>query len=127
MGKKRYYGYKRPGEHYSITFRNDAEKGKTDMGTLIAMEYDDGLFQLVKIYWGAEEDYERSRNGIVEMYWFFDIENTRKLMLSTGTHDAESMMKTLYERFRCHADFADTYIIKFCDEKDIKYTFCVYY
>lgn len=127
MSKKRYYGYKKRNEHYSIRFRDDAEKGKTDMGTLIAMEYGNGLFQLVKINWGAEEDYERSRDGIVEMYWLFDIENTKNLMLRTGTHDAKDMMNALYERFKCHADYADTYITKFCDEKDIKYTFRVYY
>lgn len=127
MSKKRYYGYKKRNEHYYIRFRNDVEKGKMDMGTLIAMEYENGLFQLIKINWGGEVDYERSRDGIVEMYWLFDIDNTKKLMLRMGTHNAKDMINALYERFKCHADYADTYITKFCDGKDIEYTFRVYY
>lgn len=54
MSKKRYYGYKKRNEHYSIRFRDDVEKGKMDMGTLIAMEYENGLFQLIKINWGEK-------------------------------------------------------------------------
>lgn len=125
--KKKYYGYKKPNEHYSIKFRDDAENGNVDMGTLIAIHYDDGIFQIVKVNWGAEEDYERSRSGEVEMNWYFDEENTKKLMLRTGTHDAKSMMHSIYERFKDKAQMADWYITKFCDEKGIKYTFNVHY
>ena len=39
------------------------------IGSLCAIGCDELTFRLVKLNWGAEEDYERSREGEVEMTW----------------------------------------------------------
>ena len=82
---------------------------------------------MVKVNWGAEEDWERSRDGEVEMNWYFDEENTKKIMLRTGTHSAKDMMQAMYERFGKYKDFADFHIEKWCNEKDIKFEYYVHY
>lgn len=124
MSHKKYYGYKKPEEHYSVKLNDD--RGKS-IGTMLSIAYDNGKFSMVKVNWGTEEDYERSRDGEVEMNWWFDEENTKKLMLRTGTHNGKDMIKAMYERFKDKADIADFFIILFCDEKKIEYTYNVYY
>ena len=127
MSHKKYYGYKKPQERYSIKFRDDAENGNVEVGTLFAIGYQDEKFYMVKVNWGAEEDWERSRDGEVEMNWYFDKENTKKIMLRTGTHNAKDMMQAMYERFGKYKDFADFHIEKWCNEKDIKFEYYVHY
>lgn len=124
MSHKKYYGYKKPKEHYSVRLHDDGVKSE---GTMLSIAYDNGKFSMVKVNWGTEEDYERSRDGEVEMNWWFDEENTKKLMLRTGTHNGKDMIKAMYERFKDKADIADFFIILFCDEKEIEYTYNVYY
>lgn len=34
MGHKKYYGYKKPQERYSIKFRDEAKNGGVEVGTL---------------------------------------------------------------------------------------------
>lgn len=127
MGHKKYYGYKKPKENYSIKFHDSAENGQVDVGSMFAIGYQDEKFYMVKVYWGAEEDYERSRDGEVEMNWYFDEENTKKIMLRTGTHNARDMMQAMADRFSKHGDFADHYIEKWCNERDIKFDYYVHY
>ncbi len=127
MSNKKYYGYKKQTENYSITFHDDAAGGRVDEGTLLTIEYLNGKFYMVKVNWGTEEDWERSRDGEVEMNWCFDEENTRKIMLRTGTHNAKEMMQAMYERFGKYKDSADHYIEKWCQEKEITYSYYVHY
>ena len=127
MSHKKYYGYKKPGESYSIKFHDSAENGRVDVGSMFAIGYQDEKFYMVKVYWGAEEDYERSRDGEVEMNWYFDKDNTKKIMLRTGTHNARDMMQAMAVRFSKHGGFADHYIEKWCNEKEIKFDFYVHY
>lgn len=127
MIHKRHYGYTKPTEHYSITFHDDVADGYVDEGTMLAIEYRCEKFYMVKVYWGAEEDWERSRDGEVEMNWRFDEENTKKIMLRTGTHNAEEMMQAMYERFGKYRDSADRLIEKWCQEKEIEYNYYVHY
>lgn len=56
MSHKKYYGYKKPQERYSIKFRDDAENGNVEVGTLFAIVYKDEKFYMVKVNWGAGED-----------------------------------------------------------------------
>ena len=126
-GKYKYHTYKEQTENYSITFHDDAADGHVDEGTLLAIEYRDEKFYMVKVYWGAEEDWERSRDGEVEMNWCFDEENTKKIMLRTGTHNAKEMMQAMYERFGRYKDSADRHIEEWCQEKEIKYSYYVHY
>jgi len=105
MTHKKYYGYKKPQERYSIKFRDDAANSR--VGTMFAIGYQDEKFYMVKLNWGAEEDWERSRDGEVEMTWSFDEENTKKIMLRTGTHNAKDMKQAMYERFGRQEETAD--------------------
>lgn len=127
MGHKKYYGYKKPRESYSIKFHDSAEYGHVDVGSMFAIGYQDEKFYMIKVYWGAEEDYERSRDGEVEMNWYFDEENTKKIMLRTGTHSARDMMQEMADRFSKHGIFADRYIEEWCHKKEIKFDTYVHY
>lgn len=127
MGHKKYYVYKKTNESYSIKFRDDAENGNVEVGTLFAIGYQDGKFYMVKLNWGAEEDCERSKDRKVEMNWCFDEENTKRIMLRTGTHNVKDMMQTIYECFCKYRDLADFHIEKWCKDNDIEYSYYVYY
>lgn len=61
------------------------------------------------------------------MTWNFDEENTKKIMLRTGTHNAKDMMQAMYERFGKYKGSADLYIERWCQEKDIKFEYSVHY
>ena len=49
----------------TATFYEDT----SSIGSLCAIECSEESFILVKVYWGAEEDFERSRDGEVELSW----------------------------------------------------------
>ena len=49
----------------TATFYEDT----SSIGSLCAIECSEERFLLVKVKWGAEEDFERSRDGEVEMTW----------------------------------------------------------
>ena len=117
MGRKKYYGYKKPDEHYEVTFW--ADKGK--QGTALYFIYDNGVCTMNKYYWGTETDYEYNKYGEVEANYFWNEKNTKKLMLRTGTHNGKDMVKAIYERFKQFKDCADTHICYWCDEKGIIY------
>ena len=72
-------------------------------------------------------EYERNKRGEVEANYVWDEENTKKLMLRTGTHNGKDLVKAMYERFGDKDSSADSYIRKFCEEKGIKYTMQVWY
>lgn len=48
-------------------------------------------------------------------------------MLRTGTHNGKDMLRALHEHFKEKADMADFYIKKFCDKKEIKYIYNVFF
>ena len=117
MGHKKYYGYKPKHEHYEVTFW--ADKGKE--GIALYFIYDDGECGMNKYYWSTDMDYERNKRGEVEANYFWDKENTKKLMLRTGTHSGKDMVAAIYERFKQYKDCANTHICDWCDEKGIEY------
>lgn len=123
MGHKKYYGYKPKHEHYEVTLYE--KEGK--VGELLDFVYEDGRCGMNHYYWGSEIDYEYNRRGEVEHNYIWDEENTKKLMLRTGTKNGKDLVKAMYERFGIKGSSADFYIRKFCEEKDIKYDFQVWY
>lgn len=127
MSHKKYYGYKKPQERYSIKFRDDSENACAAKGTLFSIGYRDEKFYMEKVNWGSVEDWECYGSGEVEMTWSFDEENTKKIMLRTGKHNAKYMMQAMYERFGKYKDFAHFHIEKWCKEKDIEYSYYVHY
>ena len=74
MAHKKYYGYKKPHEHYEVTFWAD----KGEEGIALYFIYDDGRCCMNKYYWGSDLDYEYNRRGEVEANYMWDEENTRK-------------------------------------------------
>ena len=123
MPHKKYYGYKPKYEYYSVTlYQVDGEAGES-----IVFDFDDGKCVLTHLYWGSKLDYEYSRDGEVEHSCIWDKENTKKLMLRTGTHNGKDLVKAMYERFGDKGSSADFYIRQFCDEKGIKYNVQVWY
>lgn len=123
-----YNGYKKPEEHFSVCFRDDAANDpKVKIGSMIAIEYHNGRLSMVRVNWGDDEDWERSRDGEVELNWMFDEENTKKMMRLTGTNTGKSLINVLYERFKQNAYDADSYIIRWCDTKGIVYNYYVHY
>ena len=127
MSHKKYYGYKKPAEYYSVKFQDDTSEGRKDMGTLLFAGYADEKFYMVKVNWGAEEDFRRSQSGEVEKSWRFDKENTKKMMLRTGTRNGWDLVNAVYERFKQHKGNADYYFIRWCERKEIEYSYDVFY
>lgn len=119
MGHKKYYGYKPKHEHYEVVLHE--VEGK--VGNLLDFVYDDGRCGMNHYYWGSEMEYEYNRHGTVEHNYVWDEENTKKLMLRTGTKNGKNLVAAIYERFHAHKGTADFYIKKWCEEKGIKYDF----
>ena len=117
MGHKKYYGYKPPFEHYEVDFH----KGTGEIGQSLDFVYENGRCGMNHYYWGSEMEYECNERGEVETNYIWDEENTKKLMLRTGTHNGKDLVKAIYERFGNKGSSADFYICQFCDEKGIKY------
>lgn len=117
MAHKKYYGYKPKHEHYEVTFYEDIGKE----GIALYFIYEDGEYGMNKYFWGTDMDYERNKRGEVEANYFWDMENTKKLMLHTGTHNGKDMVAAIYERFKQYEDSANTHICDWCDEKGIEY------
>lgn len=124
MGHKKYYSYKKPEEYYSERFYDDTGR---KVGIVFSIAFHNGKFSMVLLDWGGKAEYERSRDGEVEQNWYFDEENTKKLMLRTGTKNGRDLIAELKRRFGEHKDSAYHYIEKFCEAKEIKYDYYVHY
>lgn len=123
MGSKKNYGFNPQREHHSVILYE--KKGK--IGECVDFFYEDGCCGMRHYYWGAEEDYARSRRGEVEHSYTWDEENTEKLMLRTGTKNGRDLVQAIFKRFRDKSNEADSCIIRWCDEMGIKYVACVWY
>lgn len=119
MGHKKYYGYKPKHEHYEVTIYE--KKGK--VGEHLDFVYEDGECGMNHYFWGSEIDYEYNRHGEVEHNHIWDKENTKKLMLRTGTKNGKALVEAMYERFHEHKGSADFYIRQWCEQKGIGYDF----
>lgn len=124
MSHKKYYGYKKPEEYYSTRLCDESDR---KIGSMFAIEYHNGEFSMVLVDWGGEAQYERSRDGEVEQNWCFDEENTKKLMLRTGTNNGKDLIAEMVRRFSKHKAFAYFHIEHFCKEKEIKYQYYAHY
>ena len=119
MAHKKYYGYKPKNEHYSVKLH---ETG-TEIGDMLYFAYDNGRCSMSHCFWGSDMDYEYNRNGEVEHDTIWNEENTKKLMLRTGTRNGKALVEAIYERFSKYEGFADSQIRKWCEEKGIEYDF----
>lgn len=91
----------------------------------IQAKYSNKYFHVIHNICGdpVNEDY-----GDCDIENFLDIdeENTKKLMLRTGSHDGESLIKSIKNRFSSHGARAMKRIEEFCQEKGIDYKTSVY-
>ena len=119
MSKRRYYGCKPKTEfHYTVLHEN-----KGVVGSEIHFTYLNGRCSLTQIFYGSEMEYERSRDGEVELIDSFDEENTKLLMLRTGTKNGRELVEAMYERFHKEGAMAVHKIREWCDKKGIKHSF----
>ena len=61
-----------------------------------------------------------------EHFWNFDEENTKKLMLRTGSHDGESLIKSIKMRFGQYGSHAAKRIEEYCKKNEIEYKESIY-
>lgn len=119
MAHKKYYGYKPKFEYHQVVLYE--KKGK--MGEKIDFVYDNGRCFIYHYYWGSEMEYEYNRDGEVEHIDTFDKENTKLMMLRTGTRNGKYLVEAIYQRFHNEKFNAVSKIREWCDKKGIKYHF----
>lgn len=89
---------------------------RVEDGKLTIIEQDIGEF---------EKEY--SRDGEVESFVFFDVQNTNRLMRLLGATDNQGLAAALKRKFRRYGSDMKRKICDYCDEKGIKYQTEVYY
>ena len=86
--------------YQALLWNDAAEDPPKKVGTLIILSYRHKKLDMQKINWGAEEDFERSRDGRVEMNWDLDEANTQKLMTLMKARSGKELIYKMYRRFR---------------------------
>lgn len=123
MAHVKYYGYKPKHEHCKVVLHE--VEGK--VGNLLEFVYEDGRCRMNHYYWGSDLDYERSRDGEVESNYIWNKENTKKMMLRTGTKNGKDLVEAIYERFHQYKGSAASRITEWCKEKGIEYDYRIWY
>ncbi len=127
MAKKNNYKSTVNEEHYAVCFRDDAlHDPNIKVGVMIAIEYYNGWFSLVRVNWGPEEEWECPMDGAVEQHWLFCEEETKKLMQLTDASNGKELIRAIHDRFRDNACEADYAIIEWCKEERVEYFFGYY-
>ena len=124
MGSKKQKDNKPPHEYYEVDFHNDTGK---KIGEALDFSYEDGRCCMSHYYWGSEMEYECNRFGRVESHCYWDEENTKKMMLKTGTENGKDLVKAIYKLFRSHKNRADAALREWCENEGIEYDYNVYY
>ena len=91
------------------------------------IECDEEIFRLVKLNWGAEEDYERSCDGEVEMIWGVQGEYlTRLKEICNNSKTSDDVVRYLYERFAPYKRLAGNELLKWLETKKVVVSFAMY-
>lgn len=124
MARKSYRDALKAEDYQVVCFRDDAiSNPDIEVGVMIAMEFFDGIFSVVRVSWGPEEEWEHPMDGAVEQHWLFMEEETKQLMGRTGTDNGRDLLDALYNRFKDNAHDADYYIEEWCKAEGIDYVF----
>ncbi len=100
----------------------------TPIGSLYAIECSEERFLLVKVNWGAEEDYERSRDGEVELSWVVKGEALAQLKkICNNAKTPNDVIQYLHERFASSERQAGDKLIEWLEKKSIPYYYDVHY
>ena len=105
----------------SATFYDDAP---AKIGSMTCIECYEDAFRVVKLNWGAEEDYERNKDGEVELNWTIKgeaLERLKKTCNNANTQDA--VVDYLKERFARYGRLAHYELLKWLQEKQIPYSY----
>lgn len=114
-------------DYCRVCFRDDAAMDPDiRVGVMIAIEYGDDRFSMVRVNWGPEAKWERPLDGAVEQHWYFSEESTKELMLRTNTHTGQDLIQAIYDRFKDDAHDADSSVAHWCDVEGIEYVFYYY-
>ena len=98
------------------------------MNTTRFIDYDENTLSLTKIYYGADEDYARDRDGEVEMIWSVSSENLQKLKkVCQNAKTTQQVADYLTKRFADEdGKLYDFEIRQWWDKKGIEYSFWTY-
>ena len=108
----------------SATFYDDAPN---QIGSMACIECYEEVFRVVKLNWGAEDDYERNKEGEVELNWTIQgeaLERLKKICNNAKTPDA--VVDYLKERFAAHGRMALHELLQWLEKKQIPYYFIEY-
>ena len=107
----------------SIKFYEDEQP----IGSLCFMECNDSAFRVVKLNWGAPEDFERNRDGEVEMSWTIQGKALERLMKTCNSAKKHNdIIVYLYQRFASYKRQAHIELLKWLDQKEIPYYYSEY-
>lgn len=82
----------------------------------------------MKVKWGAEEDFERSRDGEVEMTWSVSGEALARLKkICNNAKTPNDVVQYLHERFAPFEHQAGDELIEWLEKKSIPYYYDVHY
>ena len=100
----------------------------SQFGSLCAIECSEERFLLVKVNWGAEEDYERSRDGEVELSWSVSGEALARLKtICNNAKTPQEVVDYLYQRFAPFERQAGDKLIEWLKKKSVPYYYDVQY
>ena len=109
---------------YSACFRDDAVTDiNANVGVMIAIEYNDGLFSMYRVYTGTRGELECCHDGALEQHWYFSEENTKKLLHITNTDNGKDFIDTIYNRFKKDVHNADCKITEWCEANGIEFIY----
>ena len=98
------------------------------VGFMCAMECSEERFLLVKVNWGAEDDFERNRDGEVELSWVVKGEALARLKkICNNAKTPEDVIQYLHERFAPFERQAGDKLIEWLEKKSIPYYYDVHY
>lgn len=108
----------------TATFYEDT----SSIDSMCAIECSEERFLLVKVNWGAEDDFERSRDGEVEMTWSVSGEALARLKkICNSAKTPDELIQYLHERFAPFEHQAGDELIEWLEKKSIPYYYDVHY
>lgn len=99
----------------------------SEIGSMCFIECREDAFSLIRLNWGAPEDYERDRDGEVELIWCVREDALTRLMkICNNSKTPDDVVRYLYERFAPYNRSAGEELLKWLDKKEVNYFFLVY-
>lgn len=98
------------------------------IGSMCAIECSEDRFLLVKLNWGAEEDFERSKDGEVELSWVIKGEALAQLKkICNNAKTPDEVIQYLHKRFASYERQAGDQLIEWLEKKSIPYHYDMHY